>query len=103
MIQFVNLTVAQQRWVSMVQHFFPEIYARGNITHKELMKAHTKFLELRETDKKYKVGWPIWLIMNNATSRGVYKIPMVADTEKETNDSPHFADYETSLKEFGVV
>ena len=103
MIEFAQLTVAQQRWVTMVQHFLPEVYVRGSITHKELIMAHAKFMEMRETDKKYKVGWPIWLIMNNATSRGVYKIPSSDPTVEEKSDSPFSEGYEKDLKEWGIT
>ena len=103
MIEFAELTVAQQRWVSLIQHFYPNIYSAGKITYQELIMAHANFISMREQNKKYKVGWPIWLIMNNAISRGVYKIPSSDVKIVEVSDNPLSAGYEDSLKEFGLV
>lgn len=69
--------------------------------------AHDKFTELRKTDKKYKVGWPIWLITNNAITRGVYELPVPDGTVKiEVDpdiDHPFYPEYIEELKQFNII
>ena len=101
MKNFDELSPAQERWVVLVEYCFPAIYQSGQITHKELIKVHAQFLDMREQDKKYKVGWPIWLISNNAITRGVYQIP-----QKDfglTQQSGDLEELNQEMKEFGVV
>lgn len=77
----------------MLEFHFPDIYETGEITHKQLTKIHVHFMDLRDVDKKYKVGWPIWLISNNAMQRGVYKIPRPGEPvleKKEETDYDRF-------------
>jgi len=93
----------------MIEHFYPEVYVSGKITHKQLYEAHGKFMGLRAVDKKYKVGWPIWLLSSNTVSRGVYQLPSPINVEDEEDmlplphqDTPEYREYDAELKDFGV-
>lgn len=109
MITNSQLTAAQSKWLALIEYYFAEVYSSGIITYPQLTAAHNKFLELRETDKKYKTGWPIWLITKNQISRGVYKLP-VDDVEeeepKEVLDSlkqEYYDELNRELAEFNIV
>ena len=104
MLEFDKLSPAQERWVVLLEHFFPEVYKTGEVSHKQLVAADNKFREMRATDKKYKVSWPIWLISNNATTRGKYHIPKKQTEEHDASIETHpfYAEYVAELKEFGI-
>ena len=115
MITFDTLSPAQARWLSMIEYYFPEIHASGKITHDQLKEARAKFDELRTVDKKYKIGWPIWLIMNNSISRGVYILPKAFSVDEwraiceddpvvstKPLKSEYSDEYEAELRAFGI-
>lgn len=108
MIKHSELTAAQSKWLALIEYYFEDVYKSSIITHKQLVIAHEKFTELRAIDKKYKVGWPIWLLTNNAISRGVYQLPVPSNNvEEESVDEdsthPYYEEYVAELKRFGVV
>jgi hypothetical protein len=106
MITFEKMTPAQAKWLALIEYYFADTYKSGRITHAQLVTAHNHFLELRKEDKKYKTGWPIWLITNNAIERGVYQLPTQAESVPQIDpDTTHefYPDYIKELKEFGVV
>ena len=106
-IEYADLSPAQAKWVDLVEILFPELYNDGIISHTELKVVHEHFVSLRATDKKYKVSWPIWLIMNNSVARGVYAIPkrdsVVGDDKDEYSDHPFYPKLESELKQFGII
>lgn len=106
MIKFDDLSPAKLKWLTLVELLFPEIYANDTISVSELKTVHNHFLELRKTDAKYKVSWPIWLITNNALERGVYVLPkpnanLMVESSREKHE--YFAEYESELRQFGVI
>lgn len=108
MLSYDNLSKAQRRWVDLVEILFPELYKCGIINHSELKMVHETLLEMREQDKKYKVSWPIWLISNNAVTRGSYQIPKSGSSEviqeKDPDENhPFYQEYLEELKQFKVV
>ena len=80
MLTYDKLTVAQEKWLNLLQHYFEDVYNQGIITYAQLNEVHNKFLELRATDKRFKVGFPVWLQTNNGISPGVYKLPKPGET-----------------------
>ena len=68
MITNSELTPAQSKWLALIEYYFADVYSSGIITHGQMKIAHDKFMELRATDKKYKTGWPIWLITQNVVN-----------------------------------
>lgn len=106
MIKYDQLSRAQARWVDLLEILFPDFYKSDIITHSQLKMVHEQLLILREKDKKYKVSWPIWLITNNAVSRGVYKIPkphmVTVDNDPDMNH-PFYPEYIQELKQFNVI
>lgn len=108
MIQYKNLSKSQQKWLSLVEYYFTDIYKCGIITHAQLKTTHEKFIELRSEGPNFKVGWPIWLIMNNSIGRATYRLPvenMAYDDELEDEDSssPYYEEYIQELKQFNVI
>jgi hypothetical protein len=107
MISFEELSPAQGRWLALVKHYFADVHSSGIITYKQLIAADEKFRELRATDPKFKVGWPIWLITNNQTSRGLYQLPVESETSEVTIDDdvkhPFYEEYVDELKRFNVI
>lgn len=107
MITHSELTPAQEKWLALIEYYFEDVYSSGKITHKQLKAAHDRFTVLRKEDKKYKVGWPIWLITNNAISRGVYELPVPSGTVKVEEDPdinhPFYPEYIAELKRFNVI
>lgn len=105
MITVKNMTVGQGKYIALVKHFFPDVYKRGEVTHKELKTIDAKLHQMRATDKKYKVAWPIWLITKNAVSRGLYSLPV--DTEDVEDDpdmkNPFYAKYKEELGIYGLL
>ena len=104
MITHDNITPGQAKWLALIQYYFAEVYSRGIITHVELTESHKKFHELRALDKKYKVGWPIWLIVNNSIARGVYELPIQGNVtiEDDVPKTSQQIDFESELTEFGI-
>lgn len=84
MLAYNNLSSARQRWVDLVEQHFPEVKLRGVVTFKEINSIHDFFFEKRESDKRYKISKPLWLITNNAISKGVYQFPASDAPEVET-------------------
>lgn len=103
MKRYHELSSGQRKWVDLVEILFPAIYDRGIITAKELKNVDAKFREMRETDKRYKVSWPIWLIMNNAIERGIYSIPRDIPEKDEDVNHEFYSEYHQMLKTFGVI
>jgi hypothetical protein len=105
MITLSELTPAQSKWLALIKHYFADIHSSGIITYQQLVEAHKKFTELRETDKKFKVGWPIWFITNNQISRGVYQLPKELAEQEVDPDTEHplYAEYIDELKRFNIV
>lgn len=108
MLQYEQLSKAQRKWVDLVEILFPDMYSSDIITHSQLKMIHEQLVEMRDQDKKYKVSWPIWLITNNAITRGAYKIPKQNGVEESIDDDPDkdhpfFQEYIQELKQFNVI
>jgi hypothetical protein len=107
MITYDKLTPAQSKWLDLVEILFPTIYEGSIINHSQLKMIHDELSELRKTDKKYKVGWPIWLIMNNSVTRGMYKLPKETEIIEEVIDpdvdNPYYNEYVQELARFGIT
>lgn len=110
MITNSQLTAAQSKWLALVEYYFAEVYSSGIITYPQLTAAHNKFLELRKTDKKYKTGWPIWLITKNQIARGVYKLPVDDGEVEEISpeilgalEQEYWDEMNRELKQFNIV
>lgn len=106
MITFDKLSPAQSKWLSLLEILFPDIYKQDTITHNQLKMVHDHLVSLREKDKKYKVSWPIWLISNNSSARGVYKIPKET-AEIQIQDDPDidhqfYPEYASELCKFNI-
>lgn len=100
MLSEKELSVGQSKWLALVKAKFNNIYKSSTVTHAQLKEMHEEFVKLRTVDKKYKVGWPIWLITNNAVSRGVYSLPAAA--VEKTPINPVYSEYEEELEAFGI-
>lgn len=104
MLNYSDLSKAQQRWVNLVEKNFPDI--KGSLTYKQIQDIHTFFTEKRKEDSRFKISKALWLITNNAVSRGVYKFPSstVEEIEVETViDSELEANYKAELAKFGIT
>ena len=73
MLQYKDLSPAQRRWVDLVSLFFPD--TGSTLTYTELTKIDRFFFVNREKDPRFKISKPLWLISNNAVSRGIYFFP----------------------------
>ena len=107
MITHETITKGQAKWLAMITEFYPDIVKSGVITHKQVQEANQFFYAKRTKDKKYRVGHPIWLLVNNAITRGVYQLPVpgaVIEVKKIDVDTSHelYADYASELASFGV-
>lgn len=105
MITNEELTKAQVRWFTLITEFYPDIVKAGTITHKQLQEANQFFRSQRTVDeKKFKVSWPIWLIMNNAVSRGVYTLPLRGAVKEVVKEIPseQRQSYVDELASFGL-
>ena len=104
MLTWNDLSPARQKWVRLVQMHYPEI--TETITFKQIKEIHEHFLSLREEDKRYKVSYALWLIGNNAISRGVYFFPAEENTppEKESSvvDDKLELEYKKELELYGI-
>lgn len=98
-----DISAGQNKWLLLLEAVFPEIYAQETITHKQLKQVDADFRKMRALDKRYKVSWPIWLIMNNQVSRGVYLIPKdTEDLNKPEADQELVDELESELEGFGI-
>jgi len=86
MLTFNDLSTAQKKWVYIVNHFHPEVTTE--ITFKQINEFHEEFMALRQKDKKYKVGLPLWLIGHNTIRRGVYFFPAEANISVPVSSKP---------------
>jgi hypothetical protein len=86
MLYYFDLTPSQRHWVDLVEAVFPEDREAGEISYKRLNEIHNHFVSLRGRDGRYKCSKPLWLITNNAISRGVYKFPSSKSIEIEQEE-----------------
>jgi hypothetical protein len=106
MLTFDDLSTAQKKWVYIVNHFHPEVTTE--ITFKQINDFHDEFMTLREGNKKYKVGLPLWLIGENAVRRGVYFFPSEANTsvpvgtKKAPVKTALLEELKQELKKYGI-
>lgn len=102
MITRDDLTPGQLKYVNLLELTEPEIYASGVVSNRQLKEIHNKLVARRAEDERYKVSWPLWLILNNNIGRGLYQIPKNQESEEEET-SPYFEEYQAELKQFGVI
>jgi hypothetical protein len=103
MLNYKDLSPAKRKWVDLVEYFFPDIKERGVITFKELNEIHAFLKEKRKEDIRYRVAKPLWLIMANATGRGIYKFPATEKNEDVVDIDPALEPYyQTSLEKYGI-
>ena len=77
----------------------------GTITHKQMQETNAWFRSKRAEDKKkFKVSHPIWLIMNNTVSRGVYQLPLLGVVNEVVVEVPSDQQqaYADELAQFGL-
>jgi hypothetical protein len=106
MLLYTDLSGSQRRWVDLVEFCFPDI--SETITYQKIKDIHNFFTEKRKDNPKYKISKALWLITNNAMTRGVYKFPsskladedapMVEDTEMEKLYKAELAKYGIPIK-----
>lgn len=102
MLEYDDLSPAQKRWVDLVELFFPDIQLRGKITYKEIQEVHEFLLKKRDEDKRFKCAMPLWVITNNALSRGVYQFPASDVSKAMTFDEKMEQFYLAELARFGI-
>jgi hypothetical protein len=104
MLNYTDLSPAKQKYIDLVELFFPDIKTRGVITFQEMNDIHAFFVKKREENKKYKCSMPIWLITSNAMSRGVYKFPASDVTiEQDTSGLTELdLQYHAELARYGI-
>ena len=73
MLYYKDLSPAQRRWVELVEAYFPR--SDPQITYAEIKQIHTFFVGKRREDARFKISKPLWLITNNALTRGRYMFP----------------------------
>lgn len=103
MLAYDDLSPARKRWVMLVEFAHPEV--TDTITYQQIKDFHEEFLLLRDKDPRYKVGMPLWLIGQNAISRGVYFFPSsknTAPTVTKQENSPLEEEYLIELKAYGI-
>jgi len=98
MLSYSDLSKAKQRWVNLVEKHFPNILdvTKGVLSYKDLQDIHANFTARRVEGKQFKVSKPLWLISNNAISRGVYKFPF--STVEEIVDEQAEPDTEMEIR-----
>lgn len=105
MLKYDDLTISQQKWVTMVNVFHPEI--EDEITHRQIHEFHQEFYQMRKQDMKYKIGLPLWLVKTNQIRRGVYFFPGPGNIPPEIDDkstpSEYEEEYQDRLKEAGII
>lgn len=107
MITHDTMSKGQARWLALLAEFYPDIVKQGIITHKQLKAVDEYFREMRTRDgKKFKISFPIWLMVNNAIERGVYQLPIKNIPIKLTVDPDiehkFYPQYDQELKSFGI-
>jgi hypothetical protein len=103
MLGFNDLSPARKRWVMLVELTHPEV--TDTITYQQIKDFHAEFAALREQDKRYKIGMPLWLIGPNAIERGVYFFPGTNNTvpvKVREADSDMELEYKQELAEYGL-
>lgn len=106
MLNYSDLSAGKKKWVHLIQLTHPEI--DQVITYEQIVKFDKELRELRKKDPKYKVSMPLWLIVNNAVSRGVYFFPGTENDssnflpEREKVDEKLELLYQNALKQFQI-
>jgi hypothetical protein len=106
MLTYEKLSPGQKKWVLMINTFHPEI--EDSITFDQIHQFHSEFMLLRETNSRYKVGLPNWLIRDNRIDRGVYFFPAEGKVYVEAVDedteiiSDLEVQYQKYLTDYGV-
>jgi hypothetical protein len=73
MLNYTDLSKAQKRWVDLVEECFPD--DGDTLSFKQIQDIHEYFTSRRAENPKFKISKALWLITNNAVSRGTYKFP----------------------------
>ena len=89
----------------MVNTFHPEIV--DSITFEQIHEFHSEFMILRETNNRYKVGLPNWLIRQNRIDRGLYFFPAPGSSYVDNSTTVEIVSdlevrYQEYLAEYGV-
>lgn len=107
MLDYGDLSPARKKWVHFVEMFHPEI--EQTVSFEQIKKFHEEFKAKRSIDPRFKVSMPLWLIGENAISRGVYFFPGTKNdssqflTTKNEKDSVYETQYFAVLKQYGLL
>jgi hypothetical protein len=103
MLTYHDLSKAQKRWVELVEACYPDI--GDEISYQDVQAIHEFFASKRAENPKYKISKALWLITNNALSRGVYKFPRSDAVDAEVVleiDSELETQYKAELEKLGI-
>jgi hypothetical protein len=100
MLNYKDLSPAKRKWVDLVEIHFPQY--TDTITYEQLNIIHAVFTAKRNEDRRFKCSKPLWLISNNAVSRGVYKFPGSKDAVIEEVLSEDEKMYRAELSKYGI-
>lgn len=113
-MNYSNLSKAQKRCVDAFVRIKPELADSPTITRTEVEVLFKKLYDARAKGGE-KIGYPMWLVKGEKTSRGVYKFPapglakskpakLAVSQEKTT---PKFdeedKEFFTDLKNYGIM
>jgi hypothetical protein len=106
MLSYNDLSVGQKKWVDLVEACELIKPNQLEVTYKQIQEIHQYLTEQRNTNKKFKVSKPLWLITNNAIRRGVYAFPSSEGNSTitvEVNNSPEEILYQTELMQYNII
>lgn len=110
MLTFNDLSLAQKKWVQLVELYIPEV--KDTVTFRKIHEIHEILYKLRGKNPKAKVGLPLWLIKHNVVSRGVYFFPseknsapgnVVPQGKPAQLEHSLEAEYQEELKKYGLA
>jgi hypothetical protein len=101
MLNYDDLTTSQKKWVDLVIMLLPEI--GPEITWTDLHTVHDYYFPLR-ADKKFKIGFPNWLIRNNALRHGAYHFPKQGNILIDNEElDPLEINFREEIGKYGIV
>lgn len=107
MLEYSDLSISRKKWVHLVELFHPEV--DQTISYEQIKTFHEEFKEKRSLDTRFKVSLPLWIIGQNAISRGVYFFPGTKNdsaqflSSKKEIDDMYETEYQSVLKQYALL
>lgn len=110
-MKYETLTKTQQRCINAFVRLNPSLATRSEISRPEIHELFNTLLTARASGGE-KIGYPMWLVRNTGSTRGMYPFPapnksvkptVIAFTPKTLNVDVEDAEFFKDLENYGIL